>query len=838
MDGGPMNTPGADGGPLPGGVAGGLRDRFDAVVMLTWSDWHAEPRSNRYHYASRFARHLPVYFVQEEEIDGECRLEPTGTAGVTVVHCPAGTALGGCDVHRTQALARALRARGVLRPLVWVYNTRFAHFLRCAYAPLKVYHATEDYVSGDYFRAGHGVSPRLLDEMRGTLDACDVLLSVSDGVRDAYHRVIGFAGTSLVATNGCDFEFLAARPGEAAAAGTRPIALYQGGINNRLDFELLRDTVRALPHWTFQFCGRVLFRPGERHLARLWRELRAAPNVAYLGELEPDALRAAMRAATVGLIPFVRNPSIVDRSFPLKAFEYVACGLPVAGVPIRALRQWPELFASADDAAGLARAIEAAGATRFDPGLLKRRAHEAYAQGYDGKFATVCDRLAAVAAPRPRPWRRRVLVLFDDRSTHVKTIEHHLTSFLKYSANEIAFAPCTGGRECVYDLTRFDAVVVHYSVRLCAKGHLSASYEQALEAYPGLKILFAQDEYDHTNQLKTAMRELGIQVLYTCVPPGSVRQVYSEPFFDRVHFVHTLTGFVPPEFELDTRPITPPADRPVLIGYRGRDIGWWYGDLAREKLLIGVRMKEICDARGLPTDIAWAEADRVYGPAWLDFLARCRATLATESGSNVFDFDGTLRRRVEEERRLNPAATYEEVHARHLRRHEGAVVMNQISPKLFEAVALRTALILFEGSYSGVVQAGVHYLPLRKDFSNVDDVLRQVQDDAVVRTMTERAYADIVASGRYSYRAFVRDFDAELDRLLGAVPPRHTGEQPAPAATLPLGPHAALPLPPTIPLSFKVGRAYRGAKRLGKRVLRPARDVVRAVLAQIRTKAG
>ena len=47
-----------------------LKDRFDAIVMLTWSDWFTEPVSNRYHYATRFAKHLPVIFVQPDKEEG------------------------------------------------------------------------------------------------------------------------------------------------------------------------------------------------------------------------------------------------------------------------------------------------------------------------------------------------------------------------------------------------------------------------------------------------------------------------------------------------------------------------------------------------------------------------------------------------------------------------------------------------------------------------------------------------------------------------------------------------------------------------------------------------
>src|SRR4051794_39949671 len=150
-------------------------------------------------------------------------------------------------------------------------------------------------------------------------------------------------------------------------------------------------------------------------------------------------------------------------------------------------------------------------------------------------------------------------------------------------------------------------------------------------------------------------------------------------------------------------------------------------------------MKALCDERGLETDIAWEEDDRIYGDDWFRFLSSCKATLGTESGANVFDDDGSLALRVQRELVANPAASYEEVRAKFLAGREGEVVMNQVSPKIFEAIACRTALVLFEGHYSGVLEPHRHYLPLRKDFSNVDDVLRRLHDDDALEAMTRRA---------------------------------------------------------------------------------------------------
>jgi hypothetical protein len=133
--------------------------------------------------------------------------------------------------------------------------------------------------------------------------------------------------------------------------------------------------------------------------------------------------------------------------------------------------------------------------------------------------------------------------------------------------------------------------------------------------------------------------------------------------------------------------------------------------------------------------------------------------LGTESGANVFDHDGSIRAAIEHALKENPELSYEEAHSRFVAEHEGKVLMNQISPKMFEAIAHRTALILFEGNYSGVVQPDRHFIPLKKDFSNVDDVLEKVQDDQYISAMTARAYEDVIASGKYSYARFISDFD-------------------------------------------------------------------------------
>ena len=173
---------------------------IDCVVMMTWSDWKTEPRSNRFHYATRFARHWPVYFIQPDGEGEAVVFESLDIKNITLVHIAP-------DYGPAQAerLTRALRGRGVTRPLVWAYNA----YLAPTFAPLSpaliAYHATEDYVSPT---EGLRVTREdVAPAVRDAIALADLLVTVSPGLAASYVRHGDFRGEVLVLPNGCDFGF-------------------------------------------------------------------------------------------------------------------------------------------------------------------------------------------------------------------------------------------------------------------------------------------------------------------------------------------------------------------------------------------------------------------------------------------------------------------------------------------------------------------------------------------------------------------------------------------------------------------------------------------------------
>src|SRR4029079_17402654 len=156
--------------------------------------------------------------------------------------------------------------------------------------------------------------------------------------------------------------------------------------------------------------------------------------------------------ADVGIIPFIRKPFIVDKSLPLKAFEYVACDLPVVSVPIRALERWPELFAFAETPEQFSREMLRVAETKPDPELKMKRRLAAQSQDYDSKFVALQERLLAKPDSQTSGRRLSILVLYSPHALFTSTVMEHINSFGMYSRNEVYYATAVDGVDCLYDI--------------------------------------------------------------------------------------------------------------------------------------------------------------------------------------------------------------------------------------------------------------------------------------------------------------------------------------------------------------------------------------------------
>jgi hypothetical protein len=83
------------------------------------------------------------------------------------------------------------------------------------------------------------------------------------------------------------------------------------------------------------------------------------PNVVYLGLKPQTDLPAYVQRFDVGLVPFVLS-EVTHSVSPLKVYEYLASGVPVAAPPLRALEGLDGVYTDVDLVAAVTRSKNAA----------------------------------------------------------------------------------------------------------------------------------------------------------------------------------------------------------------------------------------------------------------------------------------------------------------------------------------------------------------------------------------------------------------------------------------------------------------------------------------------
>jgi hypothetical protein len=129
--------------------------------------------------------------------------------------------------------------------------------------------------------------------------------------------------------------------------------------------------------------------------------------------------------------------------------------------------------------------------------------------------------------------------------------------------------------------------------------------------------------------------------------------------------------------------------------------------------------------------------------------------IGCESGTSIVDPTGKIKEAVDQYVERYPTASFEEIEAQCFPGADGMHVLNAISPRHLEVCATRSCQILVEGDYDSILLPNIHYIPVKKDLSNLSSILASLGNEARRLRIVENAYRDIVASGKYTYRTMV-----------------------------------------------------------------------------------
>ena len=276
------------------------------------------------------------------------------------------------------------------------------------------------------------------------------------------------------------------------------------------------------------------------------------------------------------------------------------------------------------------------------------------------------------------------------------------------------------------------------------------------------KIAFFQDEYHFNPRRYEFLNRYEVDCIYTLVEPEYYSETYGK-YTTVPKLVNTIPGYVSDELIAAAKKFSLlDEDREFDLRYRGRTLPLYMGKGAQEKHQIANEFGKRARGSGLRLDLQTEEKHRIYGDDWYKFMADARGVLGVEAGVSVFDPTGQVEEEFGRIVEREPDITFDDLSRRLLAPWEDQIYYRTISPRHFEAAAFRVCQILFEGKYSGIMEPMVHYIPLKKDYSNFDEVIALFKDHATREEITENAYRDLIASGRYSYRTFIEGFDDEL----------------------------------------------------------------------------
>lgn len=120
--------------------------------------------------------------------------------------------------------------------------------------------------------------------------------------------------------------------------GDMGTVVYWGNLyGNWFDHQLVQDLANLKPDWSFNLIGHF---PETDQNPKGFKKKIVAENVHYLGEKLVEELPAYGRFADVALIPFFDN-EMTQTINPVKAYEYLACGLTVLSRPMPELEGFP-----------------------------------------------------------------------------------------------------------------------------------------------------------------------------------------------------------------------------------------------------------------------------------------------------------------------------------------------------------------------------------------------------------------------------------------------------------------------------------------------------------------
>jgi glycosyltransferase involved in cell wall biosynthesis len=236
------------------------------------------------------------------------------------------------------------------------------------------------------------------------------------------------------------------------------------------------------------------------------------------------------------------------------------------------------------------------------------------------------------------------------------------------------------------------------------------------------------------------------------------------------------------------------TNRTIDIGTRSAKYGVWLGDNDRNAIIQYFNLER----HGLRLDLGLDPKDqkRFNRAEWAGFLNKCKGTLSTEAGSffldpndqivnEVFQYlknrsnkfvlpnetflyqafkltvplvlrqllKPVLEKQFVGASNIDQDADFEEIYDKFFSDVKKAPVYTKaVSSRHFDAIGTHTLNIMYPGRYNDILKPNEHYFELKKDHSNVEELILLLENDKKIEDMTRSSYEFVYKNHTHSQR--------------------------------------------------------------------------------------
>jgi hypothetical protein len=357
--------------------------------------------------------------------------------------------------------------------------------------------------------------------------------------------------------------------------------------------------------------------------------------------------------------------------------------------------------------------------------------------------------------------RPKVLVMHALRPTSRQTTIDHLESFREHLPHaDVQYLHFQQPLPKEFEEISPDIFIINYdflNYRFTPLWPYIKNRHKKIAQRAGKVVAIAQDDFWANKLLDNWCMDWDVDRILT--PISNDLDVLYPRSIKTKEFRTALTGYV------KSGPIPQTAllrDRPIDLGQRVRDMPPHLGRLAQAKSKQAVVMANAASSAGFNVDVSTRAEDSFIGAAWFEFLSSCKFTVGMKGGASLHDPYGLTHTKVQAYLTRHPSASFDEIERKCFKGKDKKHEFTAISPRLFEASMAGTCQILQRDDYLGVLEPWRDYIPLERNFSNMNEVVSTMRDLDRCQEIVDNARIALVDSQMFDYSQLVASACGEL----------------------------------------------------------------------------